>query len=145
MKNTNNKKENRSMYLYTALIFAMALLLIIIAFFSQTNISKLGNRANEIAAETTTAPVETQTPTVYTSDEFARVSNMAAALDSENKQLKEKLDVYEKLTEANTLIVNEDIEKATEIINTINESALSDSQKTFYNEIKNKLNERKEQ
>lgn len=145
MKNTNNKKENRSMYLYTALIFAMALLLIIIAFFSQTNISKLGNRANEIAAETTTAPVETQTPTVYTSDEFARVSNMAATLDSENKQLKEKLDVYEKLTEANTLIGNEDIEKATEIINNINESALSDNQKTFYNEIKNKLNERKEQ
>lgn len=145
MKNTNNKKENRSMYLYTALIFAMALLLIIIAFFSQTNISKLGNRANEIAAETTTAQVETQTPTVYTSDEFARVSNMAAALDSENKQLKEKLDVYEKLTEANTLIANEDIEKATEIINNINESSLSDNQKTFYNEIKNKLNERKEQ
>lgn len=145
MKNTNNKKENRSMYLYTALIFAMALLLIIIAFFSQTNISKLGNRANEIAAENTAVPAETQTPTVYTSDEFARLSNMAAALDAENKQLKETISVYDKLSDANGYISDGNTDKAEEIINDIDETTLSDNQNVFYNEIKNKLNERKEQ
>ena len=54
MENNNKQKENKSMYLYTALIFVVALLLILLAFFGQTNISRLGNRANEMGVSTET-------------------------------------------------------------------------------------------
>ena len=84
----DNKKENRSMYLYTALIFVVALLLILLAFFSQTNVSKLGKRAEEF---TTPAPVS-QTASAQP-DELAKVSNMAAELEAENKALQTQIAV----------------------------------------------------
>ena len=72
MENNNRQKENRSMYLYTALIFVVALLLILLAFFGQTNVSRLGNRANEMGVST---EVESSQPTSAppTTEEFARI------------------------------------------------------------------------
>ena len=92
----DNKKENRSMYLYTALIFVVALLLILLAFFSQANISKLGKRAEEF---TTPAPVFTTASPQP--DELAKVSNMAAELDEQNKALQTQIAVYDNLLSAN--------------------------------------------
>lgn len=144
MQNNNKQKENRSMYLYTALIFVVALLLILLAFFGQTNISRLGNRANEIAQATEVAPA-TPTNAPPTTEEFARISNMASALDKENKDLKDKLTVYDNLMNANELASNGNFFEAQEVIDTIDETSLSDGQKVLYNQIKDKLAEGEEQ
>lgn len=141
MENKNNKKENHSMYLYTALIFVVALLLIIVSFFSQTNISKLGNRANEFAAET---PAVTETPSADASEDLARISNMAATLDTENKNLKAQLEIYEKLADAIVYINTSNQAEAQALIDTIDQTLLSDKQRMFYDEIKTKLNEGKD-
>lgn len=141
MEKKNNKKENRSMYLYTALIFVVALLLIIVSFFSQTNISKLGNRANEF---TTEKPVITETPSADTSEDLARISNMAATLDTENKNLKAQLEIYEKLADAIVYINTSNQAEAQALIDTIDQTLLSDKQRMFYDEIKTKLNEGKD-
>lgn len=136
----DNKKENRSMYLYTALIFVVALLLILLAFFSQTNISKLGKRAEEF---TTPAPVFTTASPQP--DELAKVSNMAAELDAENKALQTQIAVYDNLLSANAHIANGNLTDAETIFLTIDEASLTDNQRILYEEIKTKINEGKEQ
>ncbi len=144
MENNNKQKENKSMYLYTALIFVVALLLILLAFFGQTNISRLGNRANEIGVST---EVETSSPTNAppSTEEFAQISNMASTLDKENKELKDKLSVYDNLINANELVSNGNLFEAQEVIDTMDETSLSDSQKVLYNQIKDKIAEGEEQ
>ena len=140
MDNNNSKKENRSMYLYTALIFVVALLLILLAFFSQTNISNLGKRAEEFS---TPAPVaQTASPQP---DELAIVSNMAAELDAQNKALEIQLAVYDNLLAANAYISAGSITDAETIFLTIDETTLTDNQRILYEEIKTKINEGKEQ
>lgn len=142
--NGKYSKENKSMYLYTALIFVVALLLILLAFFGQTNISRLGNRANEIAQSTevvTTDPTEAPQST----EEFARISNMASSLDKENKDLKNSLAVYDNLINANELVSKDKIFEAQDIINTIDETSLTEGQKVLYNQIKDKIAESEEQ
>lgn len=142
MGNNNKKKENRSMYLYTALIFVVALLLILIAFFSQSNISRLGNRANEF---NTASPASELTNTPVPTDEFAKIANMASELDTKNKALSEQVEIYDNLLLANAYVYNEEYEQAETVINTIDASMLSENQNILYEQIKEKINERKEQ
>ncbi len=145
MENNGNKtKGNRSMYLYTALIFVVALLLIILAFFGQTNISKLGNRANEIAEATEVASIS-PTNAPPSTEEFARISNMASALDKENKDLKGKLSIYDNLINANDLASKGKFFEAKEIIDIIDDAVLTDGQKVLYKQIKDKITEGEEQ
>ena len=141
--NTKNHKENRSMYLYTALIFVVAILLIILAFFGQSNISKLGNRADEIANSTEVASIS-PTNAPPSTEEFARISNMASALDKENKELKDKISVYDNLINANELVSKGNLFEAEEIINIISEDTLTESQKVLYKQIKDKISEGEE-
>ena len=136
----NLKKENRSMYLYTALIFVVALLLILLAFFSQTNISRLGNRAEEFSTPAPAAQTATPQP-----DELAKVSNMAAELDSQNKVLQTQIAVYDNLLAANAYIAIGSINDAETIFLTIDEPSLTDNQRILYEEIKIKINEGKVQ
>lgn len=135
----NSKKESRSMYLYTALIFVVALLLILLSFFSQTNVSRLGKRAEEFSTPAPTSVATTEP------DELAKVSNMAAELDKENDMLKAQIAVYENLLSAKANIINGNIADAETIFLTIDETMLSDNQRILYEEIKTKINEGKEQ
>lgn len=141
MNKKNTKKENRSMYLYTALIFAVALLLIIVAFFAQTNVSRLGKRAEEFA---TPAPAAAQTADPK-SNELAKYANMASELDAENKTLKQQIETYDKLLAVNASLAGGNIAEAETAFAEIDETVLSDSQRILYEEIKIKINERKEQ
>lgn len=146
MENKSNKqKENRSMYIYTALIFVVALILIFLAFFGQTNISRLGNRANEFTAEPTPVSV-TDTPSeTVSSEEFANISNMASSLDLENKELKSEIDVYELLADAFAKVNEGYYDDALEILTSVDQTTLTDSQKILYDELTIQINERKDQ
>lgn len=135
----NHQKESRSMYLYTALIFVVALLLILVAFFSQTNISKLGNRANEFATAT---PLVTEPPSAK-SEELAKLANMAAELDAENKVLTSQLELSDRLFEANAHVKNAQFTEAEAVISALDETMLTDNQKLLLEEIKIKINEGK--
>ena len=141
MSTNNPKKEARSMYLYTALIFVVALILIILAFFSQTNISRLGKRANEFA----TAPPEITQTSSPQAEELAKLANMARELDRENAELKAQKDISDKLFAANAYVKNEQLAEAESIIAQLDESKLSNDQKILLEETKTKINEGKEQ
>ena len=142
MKN-EKKKENRSIYIYTALIFAVALVLIILTAFSQPRVNKLGKRAEEFKPEATES---------VTTDEIAKYANMAASLDTENKELNseiseknKQIQVYEFLLTANAQVSDGQFVEAEEMLTQIDATTLSDNQMILYNEITTKINEGKEQ
>lgn len=147
MENERKNSQNRSMFLYTALIFAVALLLIIIAFFGQANKEKVDNIVEKTATETATAAPteaasETDTePAVQFTEEYAKLSNKVIALDAENNALKAKLDLYELLLSANKSISEGDIETAKNVVAEINSDTLTDDQKILFNQITLKINE----
>lgn len=150
MNKNQNDNQNRSMYIYTALIFVVALLLIIIAFFGQTNISN--NQKNvENVAETVTETVTetiTETPTEATTptpapeqDDYAKLSNAFEALSTENEALKGRVTVYELLLSANKSVSESDFETAKTTLAQINPDTLTDDQRVLYNQITATINE----
>lgn len=142
MKN-EKKKENRSIYIYTALIFAVALVLIILTAFSQPRVNKLGKRAEEFKPEATES---------VTTDEIAKYANMAASLDTENKELNseiseknKQIQIYEFLLTANAQVSDGQFVEAEEMLTQIDPTTLTDNQMILFNEITEKINEGKEQ
>ncbi len=145
----NNKKQNpnqsNSMFLYTALIFVVALILIILAFFGQTNLSSLRKSTEqtpaltEQTAETTESAEENTLPP--DNDAIAKMTNTISALDTENTQLKEEVKTYDNLLEANSYISKGDKENAAVILGSVDESSLTENQKILYDQIKNQINE----
>ena len=142
MKN-EKKKENRSIYIYTALIFAVALVLIILTAFSQPRVNKLGKRAEEFKPEATES---------VSTDEIAKYANMAASLDMENKELNseiseknKQIQIYEFLLTANAQVSDGQFVEAEEMLTQIDATTLTDNQMILFNEITEKINEGKEQ
>ena len=142
MKN-EKKKENRSIYIYTAMIFAVALVLIILTAFSQPRVNKLGKRAEEFKPEATES---------VTTDEIAKYANMAASLDTENKELNseiseknKQIQIYEFLFTANAQVSDGQFVEAEEMLTQIDATTLTDNQMILFNEITEKINEGKEQ
>ena len=142
MKN-EKKKENRSIYIYTALIFAVALVLIILTAFSQPRVNKLGKRAEEFKPEATES---------VSTDEIAKYANMAASLDMENKELNseiseknKQIQVYEFLLTANAQVSDGQFVEAEEMLTQIDATTLTENQTILFNEITEKINEGKEQ
>ena len=142
MKN-EKKKENRSIYIYTALIFAVALVLIILTAFSQPRVNKLGKRAEEFKPEATES---------VTTDEIAKYANMAASLDTENKELNseiseknKQIQIYEFLLTANAQVSDGQFVEAEEMLTQIDATTLTENQTILFNEITEKINEGKEQ
>ena len=144
MNNNNNDKESRSMYLYTALIFVVALLLILLATCSQTNISRLGKRADEFAAKNSAAPAQTQQAS-NNEKELAAIVNMVPTLEKENESLKNQVAIYDNLLAAHAYLASGNVTEAETIFLTIDEASLTDNQRILYEEIKTKINEGKEQ
>lgn len=151
MSNNSNKNENKSMFLYTALIFAVALVLIIVAFFGQQNLKlKRDEQAQneEIATEIATelpSELATANPTSQNINELAMLENTNSILTAENKSLKDSVSVYENLLAAYSYATQASLDNAQKMIDSIDVNKLSDDQSLLYNQIINIINERKEQ
>ena len=137
-----SKTSNKSLFFYTGLIFVVAIIMVIIAFFGQTNLQK-------------NQPIHTDAVSTYSITEKAaqlsednrllmeqnqKLNDEKAALNQKNSELTTDLksqaaeidnqnlllDVYNALYKGNKI-------KAKEIIGTISVDQLTDAQKTFYN------------
>lgn len=145
-KKQKNPNSNSSMFLYTALIFVVALILIIIAFFGQKNLMDL-RRTTDAMSE----PEQTETIADYTpspeprDDELAVMANTISTLQAENTTLKSSVDIYEKLLAANGYISSGNTAEAEKIISEINSADLTGDQLILYNQILTTVNEGKEQ
>ena len=146
MSKKGNKQSN-SMFIYTALIFVVALILIILAFFGQTNLANLRKNAeSEYNAEPVPTAAAVAEETSQPSDEeLAIMVNRLSNITAENNALKANLTTYETLLAANGYISVENTDKAQELLSTVDRNALTDDQKILFDQITNTINEGKEQ
>ena len=131
------QNNNKSLFLYTALIFIVAILLILIAFFGDANLEKSMNSALQTAEPTATQKAE------------ASISERAAIISQENQKLmeenlklktegdsaKKQLEVYTALTKALTEKDAGNVDAAKEIIAGLDAESLDELQKSLYNKI----------
>ncbi len=154
MKNKENKKnDNKSLFLYTSLIFIVAILLIIIAFFGQTNIQK---NQPDIEIETTQQPSSNdgiaERASVLSEEnrmlleektklegELKKKNAIISGMENEKFNLNEKIRMNDLLLQANGYLTVGNYEKSAEALNQVDYESLSSDQQIIYNNVKNKL------
>lgn len=148
--------ENKSLFLYTSLIFIVAILLIIIAFFGQTNVQKNQPKVDEPTEEvqTTSQPAGGITERVSVLSEDNRVllaekTELEEKLQTKNEEIDnlktDKMSLESKIAQNDLLLqaygymsVGNDA-KALEALNKLDVSALSSDGQILYNSIKNNI------
>lgn len=119
MAANNQPSGNKSLYLYTALIFVVAILLIILSFFAMSNRDKQMNEIEETKSITEKASV--------LSEENKNLAEEIVALKSSNEKLSTDL-----LNIANEYYAAGDKDKAKDLTKNIDTEKLTDNQKTIY-------------
>ncbi len=152
---TNNNNDNKSLFLYTALIFLVAIVLIIIAFFGQSNVKR-----NQPEIPEATVSAEPQTEQTGIAEKAAELSEENRLLLEENDEIKKQLTLQteeinrlnlevqnlNKYKETNNLLMSangylhvENYEEARAVLNNIDANTLTEDQKILYNTIKENL------
>ena len=146
-KNTheNNGSHNQSgngsnsLFLYTALIFLAAIIIIIFAYFAQTNVERSQPSASDeaIAASAEASPDAGGPQGIAKT--AAEVSQYNLELLEENRmlhnrvdELEAQLEIYEPLTEAYYALSKDDKERIALLLEDIDYDSLSDEAKTLY-------------
>ena len=144
--NTNENHGGNSLFLYTALIFLAAIIIIIFAYFTQTNVERSQPSAS---AEAVAASAEA-TPDAGGPQGIAKT---AAELSQDNLELLEEnrmlhnrvdeleaqLEIYEPLTEAYYALSKDDIERIKLLLEDIEYDSLSAEAKTLYDYISSNI------
>lgn len=124
-KKEKNPNRNNSMFLYTALIFVVALILIILAFFGKIN-------------RPDGASIPAPTETVAETDDVDKLKENIGDLNSQ-------LGIYECLVRANAYAASANYDDAVSVISDIDPTLLTEEQRVLYDEIISKIDEGKEQ
>ena len=130
-----NKNSNRSMFLYTALIFVVAILLIVLSFFGEANLER-----NQPAIKGTMEPAKQLNTSI--SQRAAVLSEENRILLEENQELKDEITSLKEtqktsdaLLLAMTYMSANDKAKAQEELNKIDTELLSEAQMSVYETI----------
>lgn len=152
MQNEKNKAGNKSLFLYTALIFAAAILIIVIAFFGQQNLNRM---QGELPTETSVPAVDgIAQRAAQISEQNALLVTQNEALNSLNKELasdKKALETKNAELQINytngnifctiyQYIYDKNFDDAREVFSTLNPDSLTDAQKVIYTNLKKILN-----
>ena len=138
MTHSNN---NRSLFWYTALIFAVAIVMIILAFLSQNNLFK-----NQPVQTDPSVSASISEKAAQLSEDNRLLLEQNKTLTNENEKLKKQLEAlkaeyevsstqnknFETLIEAYRLLYNWENANARNLLKTINSEELNYSQKIFY-------------
>jgi len=142
-----SKNNNRSLFLYTALIFIAAILIIIVAFFGQKNLDQtrvpvkqpentvtdgISQRASEISEQNALLITQNETLTTLNNE----LMNDKKTLEDRNKELEINNANGNLLCTVYQYINDKKLDDAKEVLSTINADALTDAQKLIYNNIK---------
>ncbi len=136
---STNKNNNKSLFLYTALIFIVAVLLIILSFFGQTNLEKNQPKVEE-SSQQTQAPVSGITEkAAVLSEENKTLLEENIKLKDENQKLIQKQATNDILLSANGYFTMGNNAKALEMLLAVNYDELSVDQKIIYDNLKTNL------
>lgn len=133
-----NKSNNRSLFLYTGLIFVVALLLILISFFGQTNLEKKQPKVDEETQRELTGITEKAS---VLSEENKNLLEENTALKKENEEQIEQIEQNNILLSAYGYLQSDAKDKALERLLAVNYDTLSADQQLIYNYIQNELGE----
>lgn len=133
-----NKNDNKSLFLYMALIFFVAVILIILSFFGQTNLQKKQPKVEENTEQTQAVSGITEKAAIL-SEENKNLLEENNKLKAENKELIEKQAANDLLLSANGYFTLGNNAKALEMLNAVNYDELSVDQKLIYDNIKNNI------
>ena len=137
-----DKKNPSSLFLYTALIFLVALIMIILSFFGQGERESMQQQAKSLTEKATAISEQNYLLT-------EKVSTLEASVetkDSQINQLTKESENYKNLIKANQLLNDEKFEEAQISINNVDSSLLTDESLILYNQLTEKINsERKEE
>ena len=140
-----NKNDNKSMFLYTALIFIVAVLLIIFSFLGQTNMQKNQPQVSE-SPDKEKASILSEENTVLLENnsnlkkENQELSEENIQLKSDNESLVQKQSQNDLLLSANGYFTLGNNSMALETLDKVNYNDLSSDQKIIYDNIKNNIN-----
>ena len=126
-----NKNDNKSLFLYTSLIFIVAVLLIILSFFGQTNMKK-----NMTQVDTEAANSGITERAAVLSEENKNLLEENNKLKTENQELTKKITTNDILLSANGYFSLGNNDKALEMLLAVNYDDLSVDQKIIYDNIK---------
>lgn len=133
-----NKNDNKSLFLYTALIFFVAVVLIILSFFGQTNLQKKQPKVEENTEQTQAVSGITEKAAIL-SEENKNLLEENNKLKAENKELIKKQAANDLLLSANGYFTLGNNAKALEMLNAVNYDELSVDQKLIYDNIKTNI------
>ena len=145
MEKNKETKNSKSLFLYTALIFLVALLMIILSFFGQNHADKL--KETEQRAQTITERASAL------SDENLRLTGRISELEAEKEALTK--DLSDKTAQLENITIQQSNEnkvmeayvaynerryaKAVETIKEVNPDALGENAKALYEKIAQKI------
>ena len=141
------KQNNTSLFLYTALIFIVAIIMVIISFFGQNNIQKnqpvqsqetlnsITEKASQLSEDNRLLMEENRTLRT----EIAELEENAEITETENEELILEVENHNKLIEAYKLS-EKSRKKARELLLSIDTEELTPNQKEFYDTMLKKIN-----
>lgn len=144
---TENPNDNKSLFLYTGLIFIAAIVMIVISFFAQTHLEqesaiemgaenvRLSNKAAQVSEENLQLVELNKTLRINNKDLIDKNSALTLERDAllkENAAYEAFLDVYEKL-------LKKDEKKAMELLGGIYTEDLTPELKELYDTLVKKL------
>ncbi len=140
-----NKNDNKSLFLYTALIFFVAVVLIILSFFGQTNLQKNQPEIEQNTEQTQTVSGITEKASIL-SEENKVLLELNKNLQIENNELKaENEELVKKQNNNNTLLSSYGYytlgnkEKALEMLKAVIYEELNSDQRMIYYKLNNEL------
>ena len=143
--NNHGNNGGNSLFLYTALIFVAAIIIIVFAYFAQTNVERSQPSATSEADALPAAVIETAGPQGIAKT-AAELSQDNLELLEENRKLHNKVDeleaqleTYEPLIEAYYALSTDDKERLKLLLEDINYDSLSAEAKTLYDFISSNI------
>ncbi len=144
-----NNENSKSLYLYTSLIFIVALVMIIISFFGQSNLEKV-NKATQsqktiqqksaaLSEENMRLVEENLSLEKIITEKDTAISNLNASIELKDK----KINMYNNLMSAYAYHSLKNYTKAKELLDTIEYETLEGDAKVLYTQILDDVNKRK--
>lgn len=140
---TKKSNDQTSLSMYTALIFLVAIVMIVVSFFAQTHLEQSmvsEHEAEKVSLSNKAAQVSEENMQLVELNKNLREKN--TSLEEETTQLSQEKDAlskeiagYEALISVYDALVNEDIDGAKEMLLGIYTDGLSPAQKEFYDRL----------
>lgn len=148
----SQKNDNKSLFLYTALIFIVAILMIVLSFFSRINIDK--KHSEYTGEDLTDASIAEKTSklsdenmilletTRKLNEQNSELEENLSQLNEENEKLQNSISQNDKMYDIFNKIQNNNIKAAAEEFELLDTTDFTEAQQKFYNYLQKTIRKR---